>query len=306
MAPTQIPFDINSVDVLHLELTTKCNASCPQCDRTDPHSGYSEDHDLSLSRIQEMFTEDQVRQLGKMFACGTFGDPAAARECLSIFRWFRSVNPDITLGMNTNGGLRTTDFWAELGQLMSGPLDYCVFSIDGMASTNAVYRQGVMWHKVMANAETFISAGGRAHWDMLVFEHNQHQVDLCREHAQKMKFVRFRTKVSNRFQERPVLFLDPPAGWEQPEPVVGPISCHALNERSLYVSATGHVLPCCFFGGEVFRWNKELRDSLSEPGFPKIVESWQKQPHKVCSRNCSSDNSGSFFQKQWAEETAFD
>jgi len=306
MAQTQIPFDINSVDVLHLELTTKCNASCLQCDRTDPNSGYSVDHDLSLSRIQELFTEDQVRRLGKMFACGTFGDPAAARECLNIFRWFREINPNITLGMNTNGGLRGPDFWTELGRMLSGPLDYCVFSIDGLAGTNDIYRQNVQWHRLIMNAQAFISAGGRAHWDMLVFEHNQHQVDTCRNMAKQLGFVRFRTKVSNRFQERPVLFLDPPVGWQQPQQSTGPIQCHALEERSLYLAATGQILPCCFFGSEVFRMDQDLKQALAEPGFPRIVEKWQDQPYKTCARNCSSSGSGSFFLDQWTEETAFD
>lgn len=303
MELTQKPFSLASTKVLHLELTTRCNAKCPQCDRVWPDSGYTRDHELTLAKVQELFPVEFVQGLDKMFACGTFGDPAAARECLSIFRWFREINPNITLGMNTNGGLRDALFWIELGKIMCNPLDYVVFSIDGMASTNDIYRKGVMWHRIMLNAETFIASGGRAHWDMLVFQHNQHHVANCREHARKMGFVRFRTKVSSRFADRPVKFLNPPKGFETIEPT-GPVQCHAAQERSLYVAATGQILPCCFIGGEVFKMTEELRHLVDNT--EDLAASWSTNPHPVCTRNCATHQNKTHFEQQFYEETAFD
>jgi hypothetical protein len=293
----------HDIKVLHLELTTKCQASCPQCDRMIPDRGYSQDHELTLGKIQSMFSEDFVRQLDKMFACGTFGDPAAAKECVEIFRWFKSVNPNITLGMNTNGGLRDTKFWINMGELLSSPRDYCVFSIDGMATTNDIYRRGVMWHRVMMNADTFISNGGRAHWDMLVFEHNKHHVQHCKEHARKMGFVRFRSKISARHREVPVAWLKPPADVELPLNT-GPVQCHAQDERSMYVAATGDILPCCFFGSEIFRWTPELEHLVSTPD--ALPLSWQTQPHVICQHNCGTSHNRTSFEQQFVEETAFD
>jgi hypothetical protein len=268
-----------------------------------PDRGYSQDHDLTLAKIQSMFSEDFVRQLDKMFACGTFGDPAAATECLEIFRWFRQVNPNITLGMNTNGGLRNTAFWKSMGTLLSGHRDYCVFSIDGMARTNDVYRQGVMWHKVMMNAEVFIESGGRAHWDMLIFDHNKQDLDSCREQAKHMGFVRFRSKISARHREVPIAWLKPPPGFQAPDNS-GPIQCHAQKESSMYVAATGKILPCCFFGGEVFRWTPELENLVNDP--VKISQSWSHDPVPVCQHNCGTSQQKTQFEQQFVEETAFD
>lgn len=299
MVPTLIPSD--DIKVLHLELTTRCQASCPQCARMDPDSGYSQDHDLSLKKVQELFSEDFVKQLDKMFACGNFGDPVAAKDCIAIFRWFRQVNPNITLGLNTNGGLRDTQFWMQLGELLRGELDYCVFSIDGMASSNDVYRRGVMWHRVILNAETFIKNGGRAHWDMLVFKHNEHHVEHCREHARKLGFVRFRTKVSSRFEERPVAFLEPPKGY-QPITHDGPISCHAKQERSIYVAATGDILPCCFIGSEVFRMDQRLQYLCQHPH--ELEQSWTQDAHAVCKKFCATTNDQTRFASQFNEDTA--
>lgn len=300
MVPTLIPYD--QIKVVHLELTTRCQAACPQCDRMDPNSGYSKDFDLSLEQVKSLLSEDFVKQLDKVFACGTFGDPAAAKECLDIFRWLRKVNPNITLGINTNGGLRDARFWVALGELLSNERDYCVFSIDGMASTNDVYRKNVMWHRVMLNSEAFIKAGGRAHWDMLVFKHNEHHVDYCRDHAQKMGFVRFRTKVSNRFNEYPVTFLQPPTDFVA-DVVDGPIDCHAQNEQSIYISATGDILPCCFIGAEIFKMDKQLVHLTKNPA--ELAASWTSNPHQVCVRNCATCTNRTSFAQQFREETAF-
>lgn len=301
MVPMLIPQ--NDVKVVHLELTTRCQASCPQCDRMLPDRGYSKDYDLSLDQVQTMFTHDFVRQLDKVFACGTFGDPAAAAQCLEIFQWFRSINSNITLGMNTNGGLRDTRFWMDLGQLLSGPRDYCVFSIDGMATTNDIYRRGVMWHRVMLNAETFIKSGGRAHWDMLVFKHNEHHVDHCREQARKLGFVRFRSKISARHKEVPIAWLSAPTDAVLPDNS-GPVQCHAVNEQSIYVAATGKVLPCCFFGGEIFRWNNELEQYVQNPDSLKAT--WNTNAFVICQHNCGTCAAKTSFEQQFVEETAFD
>ena len=203
--------------------------------------------------------------------------------------------------MNTNGGLRDTRFWIELGELLSNELDYCVFSIDGMASTNDIYRKKVMWHRVMLNAESFIQAGGRAHWDMLVFKHNEHHINNCREHALKMGFVRFRTKVSSRFDERPVAFLKKPTDYQAPV-FDGPVDCHAIREQSIYVAATGDVLPCCFIGSEIYRMDEQLAHLVKNPH--ELTASWSTNPHPVCSKFCATINEQTRFENQFREDTA--
>lgn len=303
-APTPTQFDFSDIRVLHIEPTTVCNASCPQCARMDPNSYDHTKHvnELRIAQLQQIIPDQLIRQLDKMFMCGNFGDPAAAKDSLVIYQYFRALNPKITLGMNTNGGLRTKFWWQELASIMKGELDYVVFSIDGLSDTNHIYRVDVNWNNVMSNAEAFISAGGRAHWDMLVYEHNQHQVDDCRKLAKKMGFVRFRTKVTNRFNERPIEFLRPPLGHQMP-PARGAIECHALQERSIYVSASGMILPCCFFGSQVFQrtfeWSgNDLRSIVSS--FNSLPTQWASTPDATCARYCTQ----STWKDQWKSEEA--
>ena len=82
--------------------------------------------------------------------------------------------------MHSNGGLRNKEWWSELGSVLSNPFDACYFGIDGLSDTNHIHRVNVSFDKVMENAEAFITAGGRAHWEFLVFDYNEHQVDKSR------------------------------------------------------------------------------------------------------------------------------
>lgn len=282
------------VKVLHIEPTDACNAACPQCAReTDITFNKNNVHHLNLEQIKKIVSDEDIQSLDKMFMCGNYGDPAAGKYTLEIYRYFRSINPRITLGMNTNGGLRSVDWWQELAGILNQPQDYVVFSIDGLADTNHIYRVNVNWNKVLENAEAFINAGGSAHWDMLVFEHNQHQVDSAEYTAGKYGFKWFRAKVSKRHTSIPISFLTPPLGWKDPMVVQGKINCHALKESSIYISAKGIMYPCCWLG---------YNSDYTLDTFNSIQTSWNTSPLSICSNNCTQNDSGSSFTNQWQRE----
>jgi sulfatase maturation enzyme AslB (radical SAM superfamily) len=104
----------------------------------------------------------------------------------------------MTLSLHTNGSAKTVDWWTNLAQVL-GSKGYVVFSVDGLADTNHLYRQNTVFSKIMANAQAFIDAGGRARWDYIVFAHNEHQVEEAEELSKKMKFEKFQFKKSARF-----------------------------------------------------------------------------------------------------------
>lgn len=287
-------FDLKNVKVLHLEPTSRCNAACPQCAR------YCDDgvtlnpniqiQDLALHNLIKKLDNGFVEQLEKMFMCGTYGDPAASNYALSIFDWFRNINPQITLGMNTNGSLRSPNWWSLLGNRLNRLEDYCVFSIDGLGDTNHIYRRNTIWSKIMTNTQAFIASGGRAHWDMLVFKHNEHQVDECKQLAKDMGFVAFRAKVSKRFVNKPINGLEPPEVYK-PDLTYGSVSCHALNERSIYMDYRGNLLPCCWLSAEKY--------TIAD--FNDIIDNWTHS----CITNCTKVNDSSNFGKQWFREEYF-
>lgn len=283
---------LRDIKVLHLEPTDVCQAACYFCAReTDAVFDKKQQHHLDMWKIMQVFDADRIAALDKMFMCGNYGDPAAGKHTLTIYREFRKLNKDIVLGMNTNGGLQNTLWWHELGCIFDQPRDYVVFSIDGLEDTNATYRRGVHWQKLMHNARAFIEAGGSAHWDMLVYRHNQHQVDECEQLARDMGFRWFRAKVSRRgFTEQ----LQSPINWQIPQKIAGDISCHALNEQSIYIDARGNIVPCCWLGAR-------QKDFVID--FESVKASWTtNQPNSVCAATCSKTTAGSIFSQQWQRE----
>ena len=283
---------MRELKVLHLESTDVCQLACPACAReTDLEFNKAQKNHLTVDQIQQHFSIDQVAKLNKMFMCGDYGDPAAGRHTLEIYRWFRSINPDIVLGMNTNGALQNVDWWQELAVIMNQPQDYVVFSIDGLEDTNHIYRVGCNWSKLMTNAQAFIHAGGSAHWDMLVYRHNQHQVDAAEQLARDMGFTWFRAKVSKRpFANQ----LEIPVGWINPRENTGPIRCHALEEQSIYIDAQSRVSPCCWLGN---------RQSNFVTDFEMIKATWATDnPDPICKRSCSTVANKTKFDAQWQRE----
>lgn len=283
---------MRKIKVLHLEPTDVCQLACPLCAReTDKDFNKSVKHHLTIPHIQQHLSLDQLKELDKLFMCGNYGDPAAGTYTLDIYQWIRKINPNITLGMNTNGALQTTFWWHSLGKIFTQSNDYCVFSIDGLEDTNPIYRINSNWNKLIANAEAYILAGGSAHWDMLVYKHNQHQVEYCENLARAMGFKWFRAKVSKRpFTEK----LEFPIGWHATKIKAKNISCHALNEESVYIDAQGRISPCCWLGS---RQHNFITD------FAEIQQSWNsKTPNTTCLNTCSTDGIGTNFNSQWQRE----
>jgi len=284
---------LRRIKVLHIEPTDVCQAACPLCAReTDPNFNKSSKHHLRVEHIQQHFSDRVIAKLDKMFMCGNYGDPAAGYYTMDIYNYFRKINPNIVLGMNTNGAIQSTFFWHALGKLFNKPDDYCVFSIDGLEDTNQVYRKNVSWTKLMSNAEAYIAAGGSAHWDMLVYKHNQHQVEACEQLARDMGFKWFRAKISKRgFTDR----LEFPIGWQPPIFKQGAIKCHAIDEKSMYIDAQGRVSACCWLGTTQQEF---VKDDLAT-----VKLTWKTNtPNSVCASACSTNKNKTLFQEQWQRE----
>ncbi len=196
-------YNYNAINEVHLEVTQRCNASCPMCDRNvnggevNPHIKGKE-AELTLDHCIDIFPHDFIAQLHTMYMCGNLGDPISARDTLEIFQWFRDCNPNMWLSMNTNAGAKKPEWWAEVAKVI-GKKGCVIFSVDGLEETNHLYRQGVKWENVERNMKAFINAGGRARWDYLIFEHSEKDVDRAEQLAKEWGVEKFMKKKTGRF-----------------------------------------------------------------------------------------------------------
>jgi MoaA/NifB/PqqE/SkfB family radical SAM enzyme len=283
-------YNYKDIKTIHLEVTQNCQASCPMCDRNingegvNPHINLNE---LTLDDCKYMFKPEFIAQLNTMYMCGNLGDPVVARDTIEIFKYFREHNPTIWLSMNTNAGARDESWWTELAHVF-GRMGAVIFSVDGLRDTNHIYRQGVVWDNVYRSMKSFIDAGGRARWDFLVFEHNQHQIDEAEELSQTMGFEKFMIKKTGRFITRKgekkeshqavsrkgnttVEIKKPDKKFQnsaltKQDKIIEkygsmdqyydtvPIHCKVKNEGNLFITAEGLALPCCWTAGQMYKW----------------------------------------------------
>lgn len=300
-------YNYEDIKTVHLEVTQNCQANCPMCDRNmngkgvNPHIDLNE---LTLEDCKIIFTPDFIKQLNTMYMCGNLGDPIIARDTLEIFKYFRQHNSDMWLSINTNAGARNETWWTELAKTF-GRMGSVIFSVDGLQDTNHIYRQGVEWTNVERSMKSFISAGGRARWDFLIFEHNQHQVECANTYSKILGFERFQAKKTGRFitqdskkkeshqavdrkgnitaqikkpkheyqnsaLKKQDLLLEKYGTMDNYYDVV-PIRCKVKEEKNLFITAEGLALPCCWTAGRMYKWwHKD----------PKVEQIWDFIPDK--------------------------
>jgi len=278
-------FDFNTINEYQLEITSYCNAACPQCPRNDNGQGINRRmplRHLERTVIDRTFDEDLCNRLRQVFFCGSYGDPIMHPDFLDILRDFRRKNPKLWLYIHTNGGVHNTDYWAEIAEIMAG-YGQIDFGIDGLEDTLPIYRRNVKYVRVIENARAFIASGGRAQWNFIVFRHNQHQVQEVQIRAKDLGFFNCLIRKTGRFFNHATIEEMnswPVAGEYVLEPPTLPqyrnqsmmflpdikkqypnikdyfdttvIHCDALLGPKVAINAEGMVLPCNFFNHNLY------------------------------------------------------
>jgi len=265
-------YSVEELRHVHLEISSLCNAACPLCPRNfygyPFNDGYTE-HNMTLAEAKQIFSVKFLTQLNEIYINGNFGDAVMNPETVDIVQYFRESNPRLSISVSTNGGARDAEFWRSLARLEVR----VIFCIDGLEDTHHLYRQNTLYSTVTRNAQIFIDAGGMATWKMIKFDHNMHQTIEAKKLSQQMGFKDF-VYVDHGRNQAPVynkdkklihqigkppqtdfdilwrarttdeLLLEDIVSVRQPKP----ISCHVKKQKSVYISSTGDVYPCCYLG----------------------------------------------------------
>lgn len=355
-------YNLSAIKMAQIELSSRCNASCPACSRNISGGalalGFTPE-DLSLTDIKNMFDIEILKNMELINYCGNLGDPGINKDLLEIVTYIKeNASPKLSQIVRTNGGMRTPDYWSKLGAFFQKtftpdhPFAHSgvVFSVDGLADTNHIYRRGVQWDKVWANMQAYSDAGGYGVWEFLKFDHNKHQVEEAERLATQLNF-RFIVKDPVGFGEidgerRPLQVIDrdgnyeysiwphdwvgekkPPAqtmqyhhsnvawtnhtlsDYSQKLSIESTIKCKSLkyeNYQEIFITASGHLLPCCYIGGALGQRNTsfsryQFNEKLDEAG----IDRFDLRKHSII----EILTSGSFnylFVESWNKASAAD
>ena len=266
-------FAFDHLHTIQIEITNRCQASCPMCLR-NIHGGIDNPSllltDWTVDQFRNTFNDQVMAQLKCINFCGDFGDPIINNGLVEMCQYIKDKKPDATVYISTNGSARTSEWWKDLAKAL--PQQHSViFALDGLGDTHHLYRIGTSYDIIIRNAKAFIDAGGNAEWMFIRFRHNEHQVEEAREISKSLGFKRFATKESKRFgKEYPVLdrtgkisySLAPPSnGTVKPVEFLdlkdykqwkNDISCFTFDTKELYIDANGYLMPCCLIGSFLY------------------------------------------------------
>lgn len=268
-------FNFKSLHHVQVEITNRCQASCPMCSR-NIHGGVANpllrDKDWTIDEFKKIFNLEVLEQIRGVNFCGDFGDPIINNNLVDMCRYLKD-NSSVSVEIHTNGSARSEIWWASLARAL--PINHKVeFALDGLSDTHSLYRIGTDYNTIIRNAISFMNAGGQAHWMYIKFKHNDHQVDLARNIANTLGFRSFTIKNSKRFGKpfpvlsrqgqithyieqptysdiTPVTFVDLKdyKSWDPAK-----VDCFALTSKELYIDAHGHLLPCCLIASFLYTY----------------------------------------------------
>jgi MoaA/NifB/PqqE/SkfB family radical SAM enzyme len=245
----------------------------------------------------------KMNNLKRVTFRGNFGDPLMNPELDNIIDLFKKQQ----LHISTNASLRDVKWWSKLGSKKNIEVVFC---IDGSNTTHKLYRRNTSYRKIMANAEAFISAGGNAIWQFIVFKHNEHEIHQAEKISKEMGFKRIKFMYSERFDvdskfkvyENSEYLYDLEKStnqtllreklgskkdekyWKKLNQNKSEVSCIWSKAKQIYIHSDGTVYPCCMIGNiqagrniEKLLFNKIVKDStkinLKNNSFANIIES---------------------------------
>jgi MoaA/NifB/PqqE/SkfB family radical SAM enzyme len=242
---------IEAVKAINIEVSSKCNAGCPFCSRRQkvrPYAGQL----ITLADFKRL-PADLIQRLRRLTFGGNFGDLCCNPDVLEIAAYIRRLNPEIILEGDTNGSSGDPAWWQALGaSFQKGAM---VFALDGLADTHRRHRRGTDFHKIIENMRAFVSGGGSAQWQFIVFRHNEHQLQAAEELARSIGCRRFYALASRDFSPdlappemidfriKREVFTDYRQGLEGCDRQA---LCRPLVDGTIYIAADGSVHPCCY------------------------------------------------------------
>ena len=290
-----------TVKVIEFEVTTTCNSFCPVCVRfqsdddgvwLNPLVDFNQH--LSVEHLTKILSDSCVSEDVELDFIGTAGDPIAHPNFLELLEVVKKLKPRARLNIHTNGGLRNTDYYKKLAEVLDGFRYHFRFSIDGLEDTNHIYRIGVQWNRLIDNVRAFIKAGGEVTWQMVMFPWNKHQVNEARIFAKELGCIGFDTrqniysadmellikKANTNFNKTEFIkvkeksFLNQEKGLKQIIDNYKYIDDECVSKEGIFVRPEGYIYPCCMFSAATYDLFQQKL--LEEAYFTPYEKNWNE------------------------------
>lgn len=261
---------INDIEWIDFELTSFCNIKCNGCWRETNESAprvLNKDI-LPYELIVERFKKEDFPSMRIINFCGSVDEPCTHPDFFKIIDYFKTWNCHINVA--TNGSLRTTKWWTQLGKKLKDTTHAITFGIDGLEDTHHIYREGSNYKKVINNAKAFMDAGGIANWQFIEFEHNRHQLEVAEQLSVELGFSKFKIIRSTRNTYKdPNKIINTDRTEKTTQSV---IKCKYGHQERIFVNHMGMLVPCCYVNGPTMRY---IADRNTRSDYRRLLDECQ-------------------------------
>lgn len=233
-----------SVEMAQIGITTKCNSHCYFCMKEEFKRDYNftENIDLPIEGIKTIIDQG----IKDIHLCGNRGESLFHPNINEIIDLIKSNG--CKFEMNTNGGRFDTNWWYDLGQKMEEH-DEVVFALDGLKDSHEYYRD-TKWIQVYNNMKAFIKGGGNAIWQMIVFKHNENQINLVKDIAKSIgcrnTWIINSRNYNKKYQRPTRTYKKTKTDIFNTSTGNHNIKCKFFNGKRVYIDVHGKVWPCCY------------------------------------------------------------
>ena len=188
---------------IQFDITSHCNARCAFCCRqkegTTQTKAELELHHFDLDTWKRIASEDtRGVWIREITLNGNWGDPMMHPNLVEMLDIWSNHHPETNLMLHTNGSMRSTQFWKDMGKICRKFTNHVVvFAVDGMKDTHSIYRVRTNFDKICENISAFVSTTGRARICMTAFKHNVHQVKEVEDLAERLGCIEFEIRPSH-------------------------------------------------------------------------------------------------------------
>lgn len=295
---------------INVEISSRCNAGCPQCDRTNVDTGAAEEwigeEAWTLDFFKHCFPPDVVSHIKKFVICGKNGEPISNPHFSEICGYIID-NSNALIDVNTNGSLKSEEWWWNLG-IKCGERLKMTFAIDGCTQEmHEYYRVNTKLQKILDNMETLASTPAKIETFTVLFKHNIDHYEEIRQmcfdrgsmHHKHIESTRFPVEspilmeFNTRSGERRILervteefggvidedrmrkFRPVNLQYKKREMENLDITCESIEGKALNMLINSQVYPCCYIstgGSRVAAGVETIYDKWSDVTRPMATE----------------------------------
>lgn len=272
--------DRSYYEEFELDLSNKCNLSCPLCTRNYAHAQHTiedktqRDLDVIIEQL------DTFPNMKRTYLAGQISEPTLYKDFLDYLRYLKSRN--IYVEMYTNGSTHNPEWWKKVRDILE-PTDEVHFTICGSTQElHETYRVGSNLEKLLENVKAFQGKGNDI-CQFIKFEYNKHD----EQNVQKFDFTKHYTVETEGVRSQNAKMVEPAEGVK-PEDIRDrtikwlfdnrpkgkcEIQCKSLEDKKVYINQAGKISACYIhyefepqdlFSGEEFDYTDILDFKYSD------------------------------------------